>query len=92
MTDIEESLYFIVVSSVVVTFLFCFLALEGQQKTTFLEIYVLAINIFDQDLIENLNSALPYYTYLAVIIVCKRLYLPTPTHPLQGTTLTPTVT
>ncbi len=28
-----------------------FLALEGQQKTAFLEIYVLAMNISDQDFI-----------------------------------------
>jgi hypothetical protein len=36
-----------------VTFLFCFLALEGQQKTIFLEIYVLAIKKFDQEVIDK---------------------------------------
>jgi len=35
------------------TFLFCFLALEGQQKITLLEIYVLAMNIFDQNFVAK---------------------------------------
>ena len=38
-TDIEDSLYSIIVSSVLVTFLLCFLALEGQQNTAFIEIF-----------------------------------------------------
>jgi len=39
----------------IVTFLFCFLDLEGQQKTAVLEIYVLAMNIFDQNFIAKLE-------------------------------------
>jgi len=52
-TNIEELLYFIVMKSMLLTFLFCFLALEGQQKIVFLEIYVLAMNIYDQNFIDR---------------------------------------
>jgi hypothetical protein len=34
-------------------FCFVFFALEGQQKTAFLEIDVLAINIFDHTIIDK---------------------------------------
>ncbi len=35
------------------TFLFCIVDLEGQQKIAFLEIYVLAMNIFDQNFVAK---------------------------------------
>jgi hypothetical protein len=37
----------------IVTFLFCIVDLEGQQKIAFLEIYVSAMNIFDQNFVAK---------------------------------------
>ncbi len=51
MTNSEDLMYFNVMKSMLLTILFCFLALEGQQKNAYLEIYVLAMDIFDQDFI-----------------------------------------